>query len=135
MSSDNGNLAASSRCSWSERSAITACSDPYGRTHPTTSLWSSSDIAACHAGTLPFSFSCVFQRIAATAPTPSAPHTTATRSPSQAASSFAGLSASGTSGVIPAMSPRIDVRVSWTSPASEGTSPAASSAPSIAKVR
>ena len=42
------------------------------------------------AGTFPFSFIWVFQRIAATAPTPCAPQITGTRSPIQRASSLAG---------------------------------------------
>ena len=46
-----------------------------------------------NAGTLPFSLSWVFHRIAATAPMPSAPQITGTLSPMRTASAFAGLSA------------------------------------------
>ena len=110
---------------------------PYGRTHPTTSLWSSSDIAACQAGTLPFSFSWVFQRIAATAPIPSAPqhHRDPVAQPGRRAPS-PGCRRAGTSGASPAMQPADRGRASPRRRASsDGRAPPASSAPSIANVR
>ena len=77
-----------------------------------------------------FSLNWHIQRVAATAPIPSAPHTTGTRSPIARASSLAGFDAGGTSGpasVTTLASSSID---SSTSSAYVGTIPIASSAPS-----
>ena len=106
-----------------------------GATQPTTSLWSSSDIDAYHAGTLPFSFSWVFHRIAATAPIPSAPQITGTRSPIQDARSFAGFSADGTLGAELARDAVRRLRRPRRRRPRATAGPAASSAPSIANAR
>ena len=98
-------------------------------------MWSSSDIDDQNAGTLPFSFIWVFQRIAATAPIPSAPQITGTLSPIRAASAFAGFWSCSAPGPSRSASVESSATVSSTSPARPGSRPIASRAPSAAKPR